>query len=221
MLKKLLIITILINAFTVSVFSGCGSSDYETYTVDEEIAHFSFEYSPYFSEIERTNGSEGMPIVQVSMPSKEVLSTNLNPPFYSESSAGTIYIPATITILCYDASQRNATASGDMEYFLTTWTNSKHRITKSFDPSFDDSINIIERSTLVVDGINGEYAFFSQNHWLLSKTEDGSKAYYFTRSVFFDYGGMVWQITAEYDSNLDKSVSADFDHMLKTFKMLD
>lgn len=203
--KKILLYAIMLSI--LFIMSGCNTNGYRSISVHNSIARFSFEYSTYYRDIEGPTELDGLTSVRLLAPKKHAQSSGLDP-FGNKTDTVTVeYVPATIKVLIYDARDRNGTAREDMENWLG---------------KFKDSFNIIERSTMVVDGVTGEYVYFSSSPLLsLTKTADGGNPTQYTRSIYFDHDGLVWQIEAEYESEMVERVYADFDHIVQTFKILD
>jgi len=75
-----------------------------------------------------------------------------------------------------------------------------------------------ERSTINVGGIDGEIIIYSGYFLTNVFTFDHIKC----QEVFFDYKGMIWNITLFSDADAQKDESeSDFEHLIKSFKFLD
>ncbi|MBI4304280.1 MAG: hypothetical protein HY665_08105 [Chloroflexi bacterium] len=89
---------------------------------------------------------------------------------------------------------------------------------------------VLERSSANVSGIVGELVVSTVDIRSASPpspdsdprgTPKGSQLIDIVRSVYFDYGGLIWKISMRSYEKVAEEGRADFEHVLKTFKILD
>ena len=83
-----------------------------------------------------------------------------------------------------------------------------------------DYFKLLERSTVLVSGIEAELVFI-QSDWIgLFPPSEQPKIEY-EKAVFFDYDGLVWCIDANARMDINHRVMEDFKKLLESFKILD
>jgi hypothetical protein len=82
--------------------------------------------------------------------------------------------------------------------------------------------DILERTTININGISGELVVYSSKVGLIPEAPlESSEIVRINRTVCFDYGGLIWIIIIESDEDKADQAKADFEHILQTFKILD
>ncbi len=78
---------------------------------------------------------------------------------------------------------------------------------------------ILEQSSLIIAGVDGELLVTSY----FPKGQFGgfSEIQIMVRSVYFDYDGSIWEITMISSEEFAETARADFEHLLKTFQILE
>jgi hypothetical protein len=104
-----------------------------------------------------------------------------------------------------------------------------------------ESIKLLERSAVTVAGIPGEQIVYSHKPPMIMRaplklilftiSPDWNARYTrrnpqeselrITREVYFNYDGLIWNIQIDSDESVAEQAKADFEHLLKTFKILD
>ncbi len=204
----LLVIAILMLAATfscggneVKIYSpidNFGGNDYETFVADEGIPHFSFEYPSYYAV-----GYQSMPGVP---------STN----------AGLHSVPIEEF---YEGSVKDIdihihyTGGG----FPDAETAMKERIAQI---KRETNVQIREQVRIIIAGIEGWelVASFEEKPFPPPGDDAGlprDPEHIISRDLFFDYQGMMWQISLYTDVGSYEQTNADFEHVLGTFRILD
>jgi hypothetical protein len=198
-----LLTTLLMSSIT---FGGCNNNPFRTMTVKNKIASFSFEYSSFYEDHEGPTVLDKLTGVELSSPKKRVSSINPNP--MEKAKTVTIeYVPARIDVDVYDARDRNATAHGDLENWLL---------------KLGDDINILERKAVIVSGVQGEQVVFTGSPLFpIRSSTDQPKPIEYTRTTYFDYAGLIWNIEAVYEASMDERLKVDYEHIVQTFKILE
>jgi hypothetical protein len=82
--------------------------------------------------------------------------------------------------------------------------------------------DILERTTININGISGELVVYSSKVGLIPEAPlESSEIVRINRTVCFDYGGLIWIIIIESDEDKADQAKADFEHLLETFRILD
>jgi hypothetical protein len=169
---------------------------YKLYTVEEDKVHFSFEYPEELDP--------GVPSLQ-----DEFLKTI---GFYGPKTVvvegSTVYRKwERITIYIFQQGEIVPSAENQIELFIKTNTNYPgFRILKKYK----DKISEIE-ATVLYDSFSGQ----------LNSVEESFSFSDVSWSIFFEHNGYIWRIEFRYPVEMSAEAKVDFEHMLKTFKMLD
>jgi hypothetical protein len=199
----LLVISVLL---LVSVFlTDCSSPEYILMEADNEICHISFEYPSRFNMIDGKDVLErwGYYVVYFELDDKE------QPMIVPGSGTQMVtYMPGSMKVNIYDPNPRDVTAFDEIEReleFQQNWSG----------------YEVFERSTITVDGISAEYAFFANNTMLIFPAEAGDDPPpRYMWEVYFEYNGLIWNLSAFSEESMVEAVEAGFKHMLNTFKIL-
>jgi len=83
--------------------------------------------------------------------------------------------------------------------------------------------DILERSTVIINGIPGELIVYSHKLGVIEERlpYESSKIIRINRTVYFDHSGLIWGIEIESDEDKAEQAKADFEHLLETFRILD
>ena len=191
----------LLSAFLL--LGACSVSDdsYKTMNVKTKIASFSFEYRAYYRDVEGPEVLDrGSVYVNLIAPEKEMSFPNLEPGGKPDT-VSLKYVPAYIGVAAYNPEVSGLTAAERIERVLYT---------EARWPDY----RLLERSAVIVDGIQAELIAYQTNQII------GPRVVYMAK-VYFDYGGFTWAFDAKADHDLAETVRADFNHVLKTFKILE
>ncbi len=112
------------------------------------------------------------------------------------------YSPSVIDIFVLDGAEDNSTAKTRLDSKLN-W------LAKS------DDFVLLDRSPVVVSGIEGEQVTYMDKKMLLSPVID------WVREVYFDYDGLVWIITTSCDEDKQQDFRPDFASVLSSFTVLE
>lgn len=184
--------------------SGSSEDQFKTMEVNNKIAHFSFEYRTYYSDIDGPwvddNKYRQITYMDILAPKKNIQAPNPEP----EKAGKTVemkYTPASIGITIGNALNRQfSPAQERISNALQSWSRW-------------DNYKFIDRKSVMVSGIQGEMATYEVDGLI------GPKLLY-QSDVAFDYGGKEWDIHLEADVSLTDMVKEDFQHVIDTFKIL-
>jgi hypothetical protein len=190
---------------------GCSNQgDYQMFTARNTFCSFSVEYPSTFDHTDgpRLDVQEEYFSVGFAFPEKEYQMVD---PALDGKNAGAVTVyhtPAYISIFI-SKSDRGFTAKTLVEDYLDK------------ESSWAD-YELLERSTMIISGINAEYAHFVDSSLLPMLPAPGKdiplKHYIW---AYFDYNDLIWQIEVEYDEEMAKQIESDFEHVIQTFKLLD
>jgi hypothetical protein len=181
-----------------SPIDNFGGNDYETFVADEGIPHFSFEYPSYY-----TVGYQSMP----GIPSTDVVLSGVP---MEEFYGGSV---KEIGISIYYI--------GDG--FPNAETAVKERISRLKQ---ERNFQLKEQIRIIIAGIEGweVVASFKERPFYPTGEYDGmprDPEHIISRDLFFDYQGMVWQLSLYTDVDSYEQTNADFEHVLGTLRILD
>jgi len=201
------VILLLILSVLVMIFSAC-ISNYRTFSSNEGIAHFSFEYPSdmkYLKFNDEGYVSEKYitllfrrEIVEDGWFDKDLYIAAFKPPGFNELS-----ISDAKTLLEQDII----------------------RLDEAFEVS-----KVLERSPVNIGGISGELVVTSWDMMSprmslpdgpFEGTPQQPSLMMIGRSAYFDQGGLVWIIRMDSTEEAEEETGEDFAHILKTFKILD
>ena len=184
---------------------------YRTLTIENDLVSYSLEYSTYYHHSGPSGDLEWkIPFVAIMLvaPSKpvemEVPTGKANIDTVSLS-----YAPAFINVDVSDRSgesERSRLASGFLDIQLK-------------DRERDVEFELLERRSIMVAGVAGELVVF-KDEWQMGLWAKDMPAVGYFRWVYFDYGGLVWEIKSMAEEGLAERVAADIDHIIETFRIL-
>ena len=196
-------IILLVILFTLALtFSGC--SKYRTFTNNDGIAHFSFEYPGDIkkSHIHRVDAFVNVhfrrEIVKDGWFDKDLYIAAFKPPGFANT-----YISDAKTLLEQDI--------------------------VCLDEAYEVS-RVLERSPININEIQGElvvsiYDYHTPRMPLpdapLKGTPQQPSLMMMIRSAYFNQGGLVWIIRMIYTEEVAEETTVDFEHIINTFKILD
>ncbi len=189
---KVIALLLLFASLIISLIS-CG--EYQTFTLKRGIAHFSFEYPARY----------GVDIVEIEDNPKSRYTDIL----LGWSPPERLWRSSNINICVLPGNSANAEAA--LEY----------RLGLENKPAFD--FKLLERYSVTVSGVDGYGAFYSRIAPPLGPGQGppGEPRLIIHRSVYFSYGGLIWSIYVGYDEATKDLGEADYEHVIKTFKILE
>lgn len=205
-MRKLAILSLGLAIIMGIVSCSNSESGYLHLEADNEICHISLEYPGRYDrvDVEETIERWGFYVVYFELDEKE------QPMIVPGAGTQMVtYVPGSMEINIYDASPRNVMALDEIERELKAqqrW------------PGFE----LLERTTITVGAINAEYAFSVNNTLHIFPAEPGEDPPpRYIWEVYFDYNGLIWNMSAFSEESMVESVGADFEHLLTTFKILE
>ncbi|MFC2020568.1 hypothetical protein ACFLU1_02060 [Chloroflexota bacterium] len=189
---------------------------YKTITVVTDYYSFSFEYSTFYERWrpENLHPEWTIPATVVSLvapkASREVVVPSGSDDIKIVTSQ---YIPGNISVYVYDLTADNSieplSATESLNETLEDW--SRH-----------DDFKLIERSQVMVSGMEAEYAEWELEWFSLSAKKSDEPPLEYNWQVLFSYEGLRWRIDAiSFGPELREQIETDFKHVVKTFKILD
>jgi len=197
--KRVCLVSCLVLAFlyiipTIGV--GCTKCEgYKQLSVDEGIAHFSFEYP--------CNWKIGIVDARHDYEHTYTNVKVFGPDFKRERD--TVSSTVWIFFICpTDADTPDASAA--LEYSLSYWQD------------FRD-FEILERSTVEIAGLQVEQVvFFCQ---VAGRFYDSPPIPSIDRELYFEYSGLIWKISISSRPEVVEADNVHFEHLLETFRILD
>ncbi len=188
-------VIVLILLFTLLVVTLNGCSEYQTFTIKRGIAHFSFEYPARYGgkQVEVRNDPESK-------------YTNIG---LSWSPPNLLWRASDISVFMQPTTSANAEV--ELEERLTLESKMS-----DFKP--------LERYPVTISGLQGYGATFS---WISPPMglghgpPGGEPRPIISRLVYFDYDGLIWNIYIGYDEATKDLGEAAYEHVIKTFKILE
>ncbi|MBN2543352.1 hypothetical protein JXI42_10850 [bacterium] len=83
-----------------------------------------------------------------------------------------------------------------------------------------DNFQLLERSPITVSGVEGELIIYLVDKLMPIPVEDGKNLEY-VRAAYFDYNDLTWKIVAKCNQDIQEEVTAYFNHIIETFKILE
>ena len=83
-----------------------------------------------------------------------------------------------------------------------------------------ENFQLLNRRPLSISGLEGEEIEYLIDRLMPIPVENGKNLDYCVE-VYFNYNGLIWEITARGDQEIREELKADFDHILKTFKIIE
>lgn len=189
----LFLLVLLILLSSVFIFTGC--SGYTRFTLREGDAHFTFEYPKDYDE---------KYVSIVSIFTRMTFCRSLLEEDWIDS-----WFRVRVSKVGWWSSYPDAKATLEADILWSADT-------------FED-YQILERSPVSVAGVEGEQVISSY-----TAEHDDPHADYFmkegltvNRDIYFDHNGFIWEITMMSIEEMAEADEAVWEHILKTFKILD
>lgn len=182
---------------------------FDTYIQNDGIAHFSFEYSTKFKGIDSNTDANWVSILTL----RGLHVTN---------ESGTMRTTIGITVNDPKAASTQITGADPLQTSKDQLNSVKRRIEKSVATGFLQE-KLLDQSEITVDGVHADQIVYLINRDLFfgpRKIEKNKMVFSVEREVFFDYNGLIWEISITSDSSTADTDKEDFEHVLKTFKFL-
>ena len=176
------------------------SHNVKTMHINNKICNYSFECSgnydkdgPYADD----NGEIPFATLDLLSPKRLTKPGTMNIIPGKENTTGSIeYRPASIKFLIFGKAIVRK-ASDNLESFLSKWKN---------------DITILERTKTIIAGIEADQIIYEDTAFLMGIPR-------WHREIYFDYKDLNWELTAFCDKDLQEVINADFDHIVRTFKI--
>lgn len=198
-LKPIMVMILLMTSLPIT---GCGR--FSEFVLREGIAHLSFEYPVSFEKPYAQMIKEGA-LQCTAVDSRSI-------PRRKEEK------PAEFSLLVSRPNLRYPDAKTALESFIKAAEEDQSY--QAEDPEYGE-FRLLERYPVTVAGVNGELivlsCWWAATFWVRAEPELSA----IVRIVYFDHSGLIWKIM--FSSHVDRSEEdkANFEHMLKTFKVLD
>ena len=193
----LLMLAILLFIMLVPVI-GCtsGTNGYKQLRVDKGIAHFYLEY-PHEWKVRVVEIEQDYTEVEIDAPS-----------------------------LVRDYARIRST---DWYLFITTtedkWPNAKAALEDdlSFRKERFNNFKLLDRSSIELSGVTGEQVIYFYKTAIQGPPDEpaGGLEPTIARDMYFDYGGLVWNIAVISNQEVADTHKIHFEHMLETFQFLE
>ncbi len=172
---------------------GCERSGYETFTLERGIGHFSVEYPASYdiARVEVRNDEEHI-----------YTSVAFISPYLKKKQ---VYNAISIFVDTKSDSFPNAEAA--MEFSL-----SSHEKWEDF--------KLLDRGSITVNGIQAQQIIYSYTVLRDPMYFKDTQVSATEREVYFDYGGLIWEISISSNTSTAEAANVHFEHILQTFKIL-
>ena len=196
-----------------SDFSDVKSNEgFRTLTVNNELCSFSMEYpESYKREGPYVDLDYVRPYTDVHLLSPKKSMELLVPA--NKDSLKTVtsgYVPASFLVEVYDT--RNSP---------TVSYNANGRLENDIvDNAEWENFELLERLPVTVSGMEGELIAYVVD-WFIPIPRGEGPLLQYHQAVYFDHNGLIWVIEATAEMGMVDQVKADFEHILKTFKIMD
>jgi hypothetical protein len=81
------------------------------------------------------------------------------------------------------------------------------------------NFKLLERSPVTVSNVTGEIIVYLVDKLLPIPVENGLQLEYH-RAIYFDHNNLIWVLEAKADQDMADNITADFNHVIRTFKIL-
>jgi hypothetical protein len=196
-LNRLFFIIVLI---LVPAIIGCNQADENTYkifTLDEGTVHFSFEYRTYF-QIKEVEPGEN-----TGVPTQDIAYVTLIGPFIKEAKDYT-----SINVIADKPDKLIPDAKSGIER--------AERNASSF-PDY----KLLYKSEMIIDNVPAYRIDYTHRNIQPIDRGLSKPPFEVYREVDFDSKGFVWMIQMRSDSTTAEDDKPNFEHIIKTFKILD
>jgi hypothetical protein len=97
------------------------------------------------------------------------------------------------------------------------------RRSQAAEDAEEEPKRLLERSTITLAGVPTQLVVYSYGYDHIWDESSGSAVILLriAREVYFNYGGLIWNIVIESDEDRADVAEADFEHLLETFQILD
>ena len=191
--KLMVVMTLLVVSLAPVACAAKEQGAYKKLVLREGIAHFSFEYPSTYDEPTVSPTGRFTSVVS----GRKLTGANGNDPVLD------IYV----------------TEGGDLRPDAKT---SLEKALNRYETEIFKDFKLIERSSITVLGVRTEQIVYTYSGGYPGTgiSDRGIPAPFMGREVFFDYNGMVWNITISSLLEESETARADFEHILQTFKIL-
>jgi hypothetical protein len=195
-------LTVIFLLLTGSVPLACGPTEkgYKGFVVNEGVALFSFEYPVSFEEpdIDLVNGAPYSTLV-----------------ISHRMAKGTEGV-SRFAVIVSKTSSKFPNARAKLDYYVGLLQGGFSG--GGMDPEYV-APNLQERVPIIVNGIQGEMIVWTCQ-WI-PDFYPGTKRDAISRDVYFDWGGLIWEIGFVSHTDRAEQAKVEFEHLLETFQILD
>jgi hypothetical protein len=180
----------------------------KTIEVNNEVAHFALTYPAKYDKdgpnVSRTGGLDCQLFFLAKTTNMQISSPDPNRTGYVTVS----HRPASIRFHIFQPKLiDNRSPHEQLDFILN----------RQKDPDFD----LLSRSTIEICGIEAEQAIYhAGNKLYFWKTPEGDGPKRLVRDIYFNYNGVDWYIGFDSELSMSDNVSADFEQILSSFRIL-
>jgi hypothetical protein len=195
-------------------FAGysCSNNPYKTITISNELGSYSLEYPSHYEKHIWDN-------LEFKVPYTRLL---LEGPIGKEEAE--VFDPNTGEIITIVGER----GTSSIEIFISNYKvhfGESYLATDKIDSVLEGeaswaNFQLLERSSRTVSGVEGEMIAYLVDRLMPIPVEDGKNLDY-VRAVYFDYNNLTWHIEAKCRQELREQVTADFEHIIQTFQILE
>ena len=214
MLKHLLIILILILFIPGIFLLGCEKKfeGYKQITINNELGSYSLEYPSHYKKDFRE-------VLEFDIPYTNLL---LDGPVVKETAE--VFDPDTGKVQTVvgerGSSSINIGISNYKVYHGESYTAADRIEAVLKGQAKWENFKLLERSPITVSGVEGELIVYLIDKLMPIPVEDGKNLWYL-RIAYFDYNDLTWEIEMKCNKDIQEEVTAYFNHIIKTFEILD
>lgn len=200
-----IIVIMFLAIYTIGILLSTGCSEYKTFTIDKKDYKCSFEYPRSYERDTYSNGDYFN--VSLSLPLKGY--KHKNPaPFAAKGDIVTMFhTPSVIDVSVWGRSTSPINFTTPQDYLDDLLRRQE---------SAWESHKLLERSQLLVSGINCEYAFYTDG--VMAMNPDNPIKYY--KWIIFENNGSLYFINSVCESDAYEQAIQDFQHVLSTFTVI-
>lgn len=195
MSKRWLLFLSALLIFCIGFISLTSCGEYKTFTLKEDKLHFSFEYPASYRIVKGEIGSDVHNEIHYALLGLELKRREEN--------------HSWLEISYFSSSETSPNATATVERYLSTMST-----------QYD--FKLLERKKVTIAGVQGEKIVFTTlDPNAKSFVPFTEKARLTHIDLTFDYRELIWSISIMSNEAVAETDKAAFEHMIKTFKILD
>ena len=213
-IRFLSIIPALFFIMSTWLFVGCDipSSEFRKTTISNELGKYSFEYPSHYKKEIWDN-------LEFEIPYTHLV---LEGPIENENVE--VFDPETGKINVVTGMRGTSVIYIDISNYKIYFGES-HSAADKIESVLEDeakwtNYKLLERSPITVSGVEGELVIYLVDKLMPIPVEDGSNLWYVC-AAYFDHNNLTWEIKAKCNEDIQDQVKAEFDHIIKTFEILE